>query len=133
MYADNGCVDHLHGCIMRGGQRVHDPAPDASPTPANETVVAGGVWAKAVGQVAPGCSRSQDPENTVDNTTVVRPWHAARLVRQHRLDGRPLVVGEFIAHDSIPPFGGLESRLDCRSQPAQAKFIECRLSGEVDV
>src|ERR1043166_3522958 len=26
--------------------------------------------------------------------------HAARLVRQERFDGRPFVIGEFVAHDS---------------------------------
>lgn len=95
---------------MRLSQRVHDPAPNASPTPANETVVAGGIWAEAAGQIAPWCSRSQDPEDAVEDTPIVRPWYATRFVRQHRLDGHPFVVGEFIAHDSSPQFGGFESR-----------------------
>src|SRR5262249_28097824 len=51
--------------------------------------------------------KSQDPEDAIEDTTVVRPWHAARLVRQHQLNGRPLVVGEFTAHDSSPQFGDL--------------------------
>src|SRR4051812_45476205 len=37
MNADNRRVDHLHGCIMRGGQRIHYPTPDARPSPAHET------------------------------------------------------------------------------------------------
>ena len=32
---------------------------------------------------------------------------ATRLVRQHRLDGNPFIVGEFVAHDSSPQFGNL--------------------------
>jgi len=32
---------------------------------------------------------------------------ARRLVRQHRLDGSPLIVGEFVAHDSRLRFGSL--------------------------
>ena len=28
MHADNRRIDHLHCCIMRGGQRAHNPAPD---------------------------------------------------------------------------------------------------------
>jgi hypothetical protein len=40
MYADNECVDHLDRLIMRGSERTHDPAPDASPPPTNEAVVA---------------------------------------------------------------------------------------------
>lgn len=35
------------------------------------------------------------------------PRNATRLVRQHRLDGGPFVVGEFVAHDSSPQFGSL--------------------------
>ena len=38
--------------------------------------------------------------NCLENPAVIHPWHAARLVRQHRLDGSPLLVGEFVAHDS---------------------------------
>jgi len=40
MHPDNRRVDHLHRRIMGGGQRAHDPAPDASPSPANKAVVA---------------------------------------------------------------------------------------------
>ena len=36
-----------------------------------------------------------DPEDALEDTTVVHPWNAARLVWQDRLDGSPLVVGEF--------------------------------------
>jgi hypothetical protein len=39
--------------------------------------------------------------------TRIHPWHAARLVRQHRVDGSPLNVGEFVAHDSWLRFGSL--------------------------
>ena len=28
MHADNRPIDHLHCCVMRGGQRAHNPAPD---------------------------------------------------------------------------------------------------------
>jgi hypothetical protein len=48
MYADYRRIDHLYGCIMRGGQRVQNPAPDARPSPAHEAIVAGGVRAKVV-------------------------------------------------------------------------------------
>src|SRR4029077_15893674 len=46
-------------------------------------------------------------DDAVEDTAVVHPWHAARLVRQHRLDGSPLMVSEFVAHDSAPPVRGL--------------------------
>jgi hypothetical protein len=41
-------VDHLDVPIMSTRECFDDLAPDASPTPASEAVVAGGIWAKAV-------------------------------------------------------------------------------------
>jgi hypothetical protein len=40
MHPDNGRIDHLRRCVMFGSQRVHDPVPDASLSPANEAIVA---------------------------------------------------------------------------------------------
>src|SRR3984893_4568092 len=51
MHADNGGVDHLGS-----GKCVYDAAPDTSPPPADEPVVASGVWAKRRRQITPGCS-----------------------------------------------------------------------------
>jgi len=60
-------------------------------------------------------------------------WHAARLIRQHRLDGRPLIVGEFVAHDSAPRFRGLESSsAGGLNMPGQgALWSRCAESGRV--
>jgi putative ABC transport system substrate-binding protein len=66
--------------IMGSGQCVHDPAPDA-----NEAVVASGVRTKVIRQVAPRCTGPQDPEDAIEDTTVIYPRHAARFVGQHRL------------------------------------------------
>jgi len=33
--ADNGCVDHLDGRVIGGGECIHDPALDTGPTPTN--------------------------------------------------------------------------------------------------
>jgi hypothetical protein len=60
------------------------------------------IGAKRLRPIAPRCAGSQDPKDAVQDTAVT-----ARLVRQHRLDGRPLVVGEFVAHDSRLQFGHL--------------------------
>jgi hypothetical protein len=100
MYPHDGRVDHLHGCIMGCGQRIHHPVPDASPAPANEAIVTGGMWAKALRQIAPRCPRSQNRKDAIQNTAVVHTWDTARLAQQHRLDGSLFIVGEFIAHDS---------------------------------
>jgi hypothetical protein len=51
--------------------------------------------------------RIAKPEDAVEDTTVIHSWHAARLIRQHRFDGKPLMVREFVAHDSAPSVGGL--------------------------
>ena len=40
VHAHDRRIDHLHRRIMSGSQRIHDPVPDASPPPANETIVA---------------------------------------------------------------------------------------------
>src|SRR5215467_3718086 len=63
------------------------------------------VGAKMIRQIAPRCPGSQDPEDAVEDTSVVYPRNATRLVRQHRLDGKPFIVGEFAAHDSTPSLG----------------------------
>ena len=45
------------------------------------------------------------------DTSVVHPRNATRLVRQHRPDGNPFTIGEFVAHDSSPQFGSLNHRV----------------------
>jgi hypothetical protein len=54
MHAHDGCIDHLHRRVMTGGQRIHDPIPDASLPPTNEAVVASGAGAIGFRQIAPG-------------------------------------------------------------------------------
>ena len=93
MHTDNGGVDHLDRGIMGGGKRAYDAAPDTRPPPTDEAVVACGVRTKHLGQITPRCSRAQDPEDAIENTTVVHPRNATRLVRQHGLDGDPFIIG----------------------------------------
>ena len=88
MHADNGGVDHLDSGIMDRGKCVYDAAPDTSPPPTDEAVVACGVRTKHLGRITPRCSRAQDPEDAIEDTTVVNPRNATRLVRQHGLDGK---------------------------------------------
>ncbi|MGF6426517.1 hypothetical protein ABIE91_001737 [Bradyrhizobium elkanii] len=61
-------------------------------------------------QIAPRRSRSQDPENAIENATVVHSRNATRLVGRHRLEGGPIRNRRFIAHDSTPLFEGLNHR-----------------------
>jgi len=51
----------------------------------------------------------QDPEDAIEDTTIVHSWYIARLIRQHRLNGKPLIVREFVTHDSAPSVGWLEA------------------------
>ena len=78
--------------------------------PANEAIVAGGVRAEVVRQIAPWRARSQDPEDAIEDATVIHSRHAARLIRQHGLDSSPFIIGEFVAHDSSSQFGSLNHR-----------------------
>jgi hypothetical protein len=73
MHADNGRVDHLHGDIMYSRKGVHNRDPQTRSSPANEAIVAGGVRAEGVGQIAPRRAGSQDSANTA----VVHPRYAA--------------------------------------------------------
>ena len=105
MDADNGSVDHLDEAVIGFGEGLHDQVPDASHPPTNEPVVLGRIRPKALWQIAPWCSRPLYPEDAVEDTSVVDPRHAARLVRKERPDGSPLKVREFVSHDWRPGFG----------------------------
>src|SRR5436190_24136823 len=83
-------------------ERAHNLRPDACASPANETVVAGRVRTEVVRQVTPWSPGPQDPEDAIQNAAVIHSRHAARLIGQHRLDGSPFVVGEFVTHYSAP-------------------------------
>src|SRR4051794_32892558 len=54
--------------------------------------------------MAPQIARSRRP---IEDTPVIHPRHAARLVRQNRLDGSALMVEEFVVHDSRLQFRSL--------------------------
>jgi hypothetical protein len=51
--AYNGRIDRLHGRILSRRQAIHDPIPDASPSPANEAIVASRRRSIALRQIAP--------------------------------------------------------------------------------
>jgi hypothetical protein len=65
--AHHRSVDHLHSHILRGGQRLHDAVPDASPPPAHEAIVASGARAIDGWDVSPRCARSQHPEDAIQD------------------------------------------------------------------
>jgi hypothetical protein len=95
---------------MGSSECVHYAAPHTSPPPANEAVAASGIRAARFRQITPGRSGSQDPEDAVENATVVHPRNATGLIGQHRLDGGPFMVGELMVHDSKLPVWESESQ-----------------------
>jgi hypothetical protein len=50
-------------------------------TPANEPIVASGIGAELLREIAPWCAGSQDPKDAIQHTAVVHTWDTARLVR----------------------------------------------------
>jgi hypothetical protein len=107
MHADNGRVDHLDSRVMGARQFVHNLATGVRPPPANEAIVAGRTGAKAVRQITPRRARPQDPKDAVEDIPVVHTGNAARLVRQHWVDGSLFKISELVAHDSKLQFRSL--------------------------
>ena len=92
VHAHDGGINHLHGRIMACVQRTHKLVPHASPAPANKSIAASGVGTKVAGKIAPRRARTQDPKDAVEHAAVICTLHAARLVRQKRLDGDPFIM-----------------------------------------
>jgi hypothetical protein len=89
------------------GKCVYDTVPDTSSPPPNDAVVAGGVRTKSLAQIRPGCSGSQDPENSIEATAVVNPGNTTRLVRQHGFNGgRAAPSSGNSSHEFASAFGG---------------------------
>jgi hypothetical protein len=50
---------------------------------------------------------NEEPKDAIEHATVINAPNAARLVRQHQLDGGPFIIAEFVAHDSWLRFRSL--------------------------
>jgi hypothetical protein len=87
---------------VSGGQCFHDLVS----SPANEAIVAS-VWSNVLWQIAPRRSPTQDPQDAIEHATIIYTRNAARLVQQHRFDAAPIILAEFIAHDSRLQFESL--------------------------
>jgi hypothetical protein len=107
MHANDRRVDHLHGGVISARQwhllglaiwgAMARPA--AGVRPIHHLL-------QPLRSLAPSWRVGPDHEH-IEDTAVIHAWHSARLVGQHRLDGSPFPVGEFVAHDSVPPVRGL--------------------------
>src|SRR5262245_2767587 len=96
MDANAGAVDHLQVAIISLCDGLENPIPDTNLAPAPETIAAGRWRAIALGDVTPGRSRAQTPIDAVQHLAIIRPRHAAWLVRQKRFDDRPLQISQFV-------------------------------------
>jgi len=78
--ADTGRVDHDDVAVVTLGDRPEKSIPDTRLPPADEAVVAGGGRSVPIRDLDPRRSGPEPPENPVQNTAIVDPRHAARLV-----------------------------------------------------
>src|ERR1043166_2447916 len=59
-----------------------------------------------------GAPDRKAPEDAIEDASVVHARNATRLVREHPFDDPPFAVAEFIAHDSMLPFGSVNHAKD---------------------
>ena len=102
MDAHERAVDHLHLAVVRFDDGIHQTIPDSRFAPTVETIVGGRVGPISLRQIAPGRSRAQHPEDTIENAAIVARFAPATLHRQKRFDDTPLEVGQVVAHDPSP-------------------------------
>jgi hypothetical protein len=81
---DDRAVHQGHGLRVALGQNLEDPQPDAGLGPSVVSIVGRRIGAVALWQIAPWRPRSQDVEDHVEHTPVIRPGHTAVLVGQER-------------------------------------------------
>jgi hypothetical protein len=75
---------------------VKDPIPGAVVFPATETIITGGLGRIALGEIFPGSAGAQDPENAIEDLSMVGPGMAGFIGmsrRQQRGDALPLLIG----------------------------------------
>ena len=92
----------LADTLIERGSLASDAASSSMPGTASSGL---GIWGKLFNSSEGLAIGSQNPKDAIEYTTVVYPRHPTRLVGQHRFDGGPFVIGEFVAHDSGPQLG----------------------------
>lgn len=100
--ADAGGIDHHNLAFESGGNRSQKPVPHSSFAPADKPIVARGRGTVALWYLCPWRACSEPPKNTVQHSPVIDAGNAARLVRQQRLNDRPLPVRQFVASPRHP-------------------------------
>jgi len=108
--ANDGAVDHLDIGFMGLNNRVHEAIPDPCLSPSVEAIVDRGRRTVALGEIRPGDSRAQHPEDAVEHTPIIDARLAARLVGKKRKDHTPFEIAQFVTSHLKTPFWEFESR-----------------------
>lgn len=98
-------IDKVEGPVeLSGGIRLlldrrKEPVPEARLAPALEAACHRLPGAIALGQIAPGRPSAQEPQDAIEDATVVRCGTASRrfLGRKQRLEPLPLLVSQFMS------------------------------------
>src|SRR5690606_13964730 len=117
-------VDHLEVALVSGRNCFVNSVPDAQFPPPHEAVVAGRRRTIALRYVGPGRSRAQAPENPVQHLAIIHPWLAARLVRQQRLNDRPVRFIDLGTSSARPISSSAE--LESRRPEPRYQFMSLR-------
>ena len=117
---DMRAVDqHFGGRATRRRQRLEHLAPDALGRPADIAVVERLGRAVDRRRILPPATRLQHVDDAADHPPVIDPQHPARLVRQQRLQPRPLPVAQpkLTRHLALLITGQLESHSERVGNP----------------
>ena len=109
MHAHDRTVDHLHAAVVRFDDSAHQAIPDTGFPPAVEAIVGRRVRPVALGQISPWCASAEDPEDAIENSSIVLRLRPAPIHGQQGFDNAPLEVGQIVAHDPSPDVSKLES------------------------
>mgnify|MGYP006273407529 CR=1 FL=1 len=110
MNANDRAVDHLDIAFIGLNNRIHEAIPDPCLSPSVEPVVDRGRRAVSLGEIRPGNSRAQHPEDAIEHTPIIDARLAARLVGKKRKDHIPFEIAQFITSHLKTPFWEFESR-----------------------
>jgi hypothetical protein len=93
-------VDHVKIAVVEGDQGTEKPPPDPARRPAMEAVVDRRRRSVARWAILPPAADLQHMDDAADDAAVILPMGAGLVLRQQRLDRRPLrVIQPKIAHD----------------------------------
>ena len=103
--AYDGGVDDQIFKVRTFYQRIEDTFPNALLGPAAKALENTVPVAKQWRQIAPGCTRTRDPEHRIDKQTIVLavPAFVTFLTRNKPLDAPPLRIRQFSPNQDRPP------------------------------